>query len=120
MKHDNSRFKKGVWAETLACVLLLCKGYRIIARRLRTPQGEVDILAAPLFSKDKTLVLAEVKYRATIQSALTSITPHQQQRLMNAANYVATRYPQYHTRRWDIIALAPCAWPRHIINPWGW
>lgn len=113
---DNSRFKKGMWAETLACVLLLCKGYRIVARRLRTPQGEVDILAA----RGKTLVLAEVKYRNTVEAALTSITPHQQQRLMSAANYIAARYPQYDTRRWDIIALAPRAWPRHIINPWGW
>jgi putative endonuclease len=115
MKRDNSRYRKGVWAEYAAAALLLCKGYRIIERRLRTPLGEVDILAA----RGNTLVLVEVKYRATLEGALTSITPAQQQRLMRAAGYVAARYPRYSNFRWDIIALAPRRWPVHLVSPWG-
>lgn len=112
---DNSRYRKGWWAEWLACALLFIKNYRIIARRLRTPMGEVDILAA----KADTLVLVEVKYRSTIAAALQSVSSHQQQRLMRAANYVAARYPRYTVRRWDIIAIAPHAWPQHVINVWA-
>lgn len=113
-KPDNSRYRKGNWAETLACVLLLFKGYSILARRLRTPMGEVDILAAC----GDTLVLVEVKYRATLDAALASVKPQQQQRLQRAANYVAARYPRYAVRRWDLIALAPRRWPRHIVSVW--
>lgn len=115
MKKDNSRFKKGMWAETLATALLFCKNYRILERRLRTPMGEIDILAA----RGDTLVLVEVKYRTTIAAALECITPAQQQRLQRAAGWVAAKYPRYTIQRWDVIALAPRRWPQHIVNIWG-
>jgi putative endonuclease len=114
-KNDNTRYRKGMGAEWLACALLFAKNYRIIARRWRTPMGEIDILAA----KDDTLILVEVKYRRTITAALESVSAHQQQRLMRAANYAAARYPRYAVRRWDMIAIAPWAWPQHIVSVWA-
>lgn len=112
---ERTRHKTGMLAETLACIFLFLKNYRIVERRCRTPLGEIDILAA----KGDTLVLVEVKYRSTITAALESITPHQQQRLIRAADYIAARYPRYNTRRWDIIALAPRSWPHHVVNAWS-
>lgn len=109
-----ARYARGIWAEHVAALFLRLKNYRIIARRARTPLGEVDIVAA----RGDTLVLVEVKYRNTMGAALQSISPKQQQRLQRAAGYLAPRYRK-NTVRWDIIALAPWAWPRHIINAWG-
>ena len=38
-------YRQGLLAETAAALLLRLKGYRIIARRYRTPVGEIDLVA---------------------------------------------------------------------------
>ena len=45
-------------------LFLMCKGYRILGHRLRTPYGEVDIAAW----KDRVLVIVEVKARSTFDA----------------------------------------------------
>ena len=40
-----AREQKGRVAEAIAAVVLMLKGYRILARRRRTPQGEIDLIA---------------------------------------------------------------------------
>lgn len=108
-----ARYSNGLWAERAAAALLWLKNYRIIERRARTPLGEVDIVA----KRGNTLVLVEVKYRRSMNDALQCISSHQQQRLMRAANYLATRHTA-ETIRWDVVCIAPWAWPRHIVNAW--
>lgn len=109
-----TRYRRGLWAERVALLLLSLKGYAIMGRRTRTPLGEVDIVAR----RGQTLVLVEVKYRQDMAAALSSISPQQQQRLQRAARYLAARWPNLTTVRWDVIALAPWRWPRHIVNAW--
>src|SRR5690242_7500529 len=38
-------FQTGISAESRAAAFLIAKGYRILARRFRTPHGEIDIVA---------------------------------------------------------------------------
>ena len=38
-------FRTGLSAESRAAAFLMAKGYRILARRFRTPYGEIDIVA---------------------------------------------------------------------------
>lgn len=114
MSTPKTRHARGLWAEHIASLYLQAKNYCVLERRARTPLGEVDIVA----KKGGTLVLVEVKYRQHRDAALQSITPRQQERLRRAAGFLAPRYPRLTTVRWDIIALAPWAWPRHIINAW--
>ena len=53
-------FRTGLSAESRAAALLMAKGYRILAKRFRTPHGEIDIVA-----KRRNLVaFVEVKARA--------------------------------------------------------
>lgn len=40
---------RGRRSETLAAWALRLKGYRILARRQKTPLGEIDMVALPLF-----------------------------------------------------------------------
>ena len=40
------RLRRGNIAELIAAGLLMAKGYRILARRHRTPYGEIDVIAA--------------------------------------------------------------------------
>lgn len=56
---DNNKQAIGKWGEELAVNFLINKGYKIIGRNIRTPYGEIDILA----TCDQTLVFAEVKTR---------------------------------------------------------
>ena len=61
MNKRQSAERAGRFAETLAALWLTFKGYRVLARRARTPYGEVDIAAL----KSGVLVIVEVKNRAT-------------------------------------------------------
>jgi putative endonuclease len=68
-------------AETLACLYLRLKGYRILERRFKVRQGEVDIIAR----KGKIIAMIEVKQRASELVAQNSVTYENQNRLMDAA-----------------------------------
>ncbi|HUU66777.1 MAG TPA: YraN family protein [Methyloceanibacter sp.] len=56
---------RGVFAETLAAALYRLKGYRIVARRYKTPVGEIDLVAL----KARRLAFIEVKRRRTQDDA---------------------------------------------------
>ena len=53
-------FRVGLSAESRAAAYLIAKGYRILARRWKTPLGEIDIVARRRY----TLIFVEVKARA--------------------------------------------------------
>lgn len=104
-------------AEVIAAVWLMAKGYQILGFRLRTPQGEIDILAR----RGRVLAVVEVKSRLTLDEALTAVTPHQRDRLRRAADSLVRRRGGLGglTVRLDLFALAPGAGPRHVVDAWG-
>src|SRR3569833_2212844 len=61
----------GLSAESRAAAYLVAKGYRIVARRFRTPVGEVDIVAR----RRGVLVFVEVKARSNLDAAALSLLP---------------------------------------------
>ena len=80
---------QGVGAETLACAALLADGWSIRGRRLRTPAGEVDIVA----ERDGLLAFVEVKRRPTLAEAAASLGARQRARLLAAAEIVLVANP---------------------------
>jgi len=108
--------RSGMMAEFWARLYLRCKFYRILKSRWRTPVGEIDLLA----TRGDNLVIVEVKYRGKIDDALACLTSNQQQRLSRAMRYAVASLPHYanHTWRYDLLAMAPRAWPRHIVSAW--
>lgn len=108
--------QSGRKAEWRAALLLMLKGYRILGFRLKTPVGEIDLLAY----RGRTLVVVEVKQRATLEAALDCVTYDQRQRLRRAAQMIAERRPGLKDAfvRLDLMALAPGRWPRHIVDAW--
>ena len=54
-------FRTGMSAESRAAAYLMAKGYRILAKRFRTPYGEIDIVAR----RRNLMAFVEVKARAT-------------------------------------------------------
>lgn len=108
--------RSGRRGEVLAALLLMLKGYRVLGFRLASPQGEIDLLAI----RGRTLVVAEVKRRMTLEAALEAVRPDQRTRLRRAASAIAAGRPALKgvAIRLDLIALAPGRLPRHIADAW--
>jgi len=108
--------QRGHWAESISCWFLRLKGYRIIQRNLRTPMGEIDIIAV----RCHVLCFIEVKARRTQRTALDALSRSQQKRIIRTAKSFLSRNQRYgdHHIRFDFIAIVPRHWPRHIKNAW--
>ena len=64
------RYRRGRLSEWLAAAALLARGYRILGRRVRTPYGEIDLIAV----RGRRLAFVEVKRRATRGEAEAAVT----------------------------------------------
>jgi putative endonuclease len=104
----------GLSAESRAALLLLAKGYRILARRYKTPVGEIDIVAR----RRGTLVFVEVKARDNFDAAAEAVTPRQQARIIHAAQYWLAAHAEAAAcpMRFDAILVVPGKLPRHLPN----
>ena len=101
--------------ERLAGWWLRLKGWRILDRRVRTPAGEVDLVA----KKGNLVAFIEVKTRATAAELDFAIDERRLARVAATAEYLMPTYAQPGDDiRVDVILLAPGTRPRHIENAW--
>jgi putative endonuclease len=100
-------YDRGLWAERVAGLYLWTKGYRLRARRFKTPVGEIDLIA----TRGNTLVFVEVKSRPNLTAGVTAIRPASHPRLRAAAALYVARYPQFYDydQRFDLMV---------VIRPW--
>lgn len=108
--------RRGRWSEGLAALALQMKGYRILARRVRTDRGEVDLIAR----RGHVLAFIEVKARASYPQAIEAVTQRAWQRIARAAEAWASARPALAGLDWryDIVAVCPWRWPRHARDAW--
>ena len=106
-------FNTGLSAESKAAALLMAKGYRILAKRFRTPHGEIDLVA----KRRQLVAFVEVKARGSLDDAAFAVTPRQQGRIINAAQVWLMAHPEHaeFELRFDAILIAPRRLPRHVI-----
>jgi putative endonuclease len=106
-------FRTGLSAESRAAAYLMAKGYRILARRFRTPHGEIDLVAR----RRNLFAFVEVKARATLDEAAFAVTQRQQLRIINAAQAWLVAHPEHaeFELRFDAILIAPRSLPRHLL-----
>ena len=101
--------------ERLAGWWLRLKGWRILDRRVRTPAGEVDLVAR----KGSLVAFVEVKTRATAAELDWAIDERRLARVAAAAELLMPRYAGPNDDiRVAVILLAPGSRPRHIENAW--
>lgn len=107
-------FRFGLSAESRAAMLLVAKGYRIAARRFKTPLGEIDIIAR----RRGLLVFVEVKARARADDAAEAVTERARRRIISAAELWLAHHPDDCARevRFDVMLVAPGRIPQHIAN----
>ncbi len=110
-----NRVSLGRIGEVLAANYLKNRGYTIEGKNLRTPYGEIDLLAR----YDETIIFVEVKTRAssTFGPPEISITPKKEEHMRSAAEYYIQQHPA-HTGEWRIdlvtIQLMPNSAPAII------
>jgi putative endonuclease len=112
----SARWHKGWDAEAEAAAYLRTQGYDILAQRLRTPAGEIDLVAR----LGDTLVIVEVKARPTTDAGLTAISKRQRQRLTGAAAWLLGQDPAFAhcSVRFDCIVAVPGLPLYHVENAW--
>jgi putative endonuclease len=108
--------KRGRHGEALAALLLRCKGYRILDKRVRTRAGEIDLVArSPL----GVVCFVEVKTRPQDAIASESVGLRQRARIVRAAElYLAGRHAAKGVR-FDVVTVVPGRFPRHLRDAWG-
>ena len=106
-------FRFGLSAESRAAACLIAKGYRIVARRWRSPVGEIDIVAR----RRGVLIFVEVKARERLDDAVEAVTALQQRRIIAAAEAWLATNPNHGNSdiRFDVVLVAPKSIPRHIM-----
>ena len=104
---------RGRRAEVVAALWLMAKGYRILAKRFRTPHGEIDLVAR----KRSLVAFIEVKARASLDEAAYAVTPRQQARIIAAAQAWLMAHPEHaeFELRFDAVLIAPGRLPRHLL-----
>jgi putative endonuclease len=105
-------FRTGISAESRAAALLVAKGFRILARRWKSPVGEIDIIAR----RRGLLIFVEVKARDSLEEAAWSVTERQRARIIAAAEAWLAQNPDPRIRdiRLDVMLVAPGRIPHHI------
>jgi putative endonuclease len=98
MKHNQ---RIGKWGEDIAVDYLAQRGYEIVARNVRTPYGEIDIVA----TQTDVTIFIEVKTRTSNKMGLPeeAITPRKREHMLAAADHYSAEHEIDH---WQIDVIA--------------
>jgi putative endonuclease len=102
-------------AESYAAWWLRLKGWTILGRRVRTPVGEVDLVAR----RGRTVAFVEVKARSAPAQAQLALDDYRLRRVAAAAEALAHIYADPGDDiRIDAMFIVPRRLPRHLVNVW--
>ena len=115
MSNRAEREARGRRGEGIAAWYLRLTGWHVLARRVKTPRGEIDLVAR----RGRTLVFFEVKWRSSVAERDLALDSYRLRRVAAAAAAVAPRFARPgEDLRIDAILLAPRRWPHHLVNVW--
>jgi putative endonuclease len=108
----DSRGREG---EAEAAMFLAHNGWRIVAERVKTKAGEIDLVA----KRSGLVAFVEVKWRARSANLADAIDERRLARVAAAVELVWQDYAgDGEDIRIDVILLAPGRKPTHIENAW--
>lgn len=106
---------QGRRGEVYAAAWLERRGWDVLARRVKTKAGEVDLVAR----RPGLVAFVEVKVRRTAADLDHAIDEPRLARVAAAAELLMERFVRPGDDiRVDVILLAPGCLPRHIENAW--
>lgn len=91
----------GAWGEEQAAVWLASHGYEVKRRNVRTPYGEIDIIA----QKGDITIFVEVKTLTSSKSFFPEqqITPRKREHMFNSAAHIAA---EDEIEQWQVDVIA--------------
>jgi putative endonuclease len=110
----SAAFRLGVSAESRAALFLAAKGYRTLAKRWKTPVGEIDLVV----KRGELIAFIEVKASAKLDDAAEAVLPRQKRRIIAAAEAWLAAHPEHagYDLRFDAVLVAPGKLPQHIVS----
>jgi len=107
-------YASGLDAEAAACAALARDGWTVLAQRVRTEVGEMDVVA----EKNGLLAFVEVKHRPTLAGAAHALTRRQQSRLKAAAEILLAANPDWGRAgmRFDVMLVDAAGAVRRIVD----
>ena len=107
--------QQGRRGEGWAAWYLRLTGWQILARRVKTPRGEIDLVVR----RGRVICFVEVKWRSSPAELDLAIDARRLRRVGAAAGVIAPRYVrEAEDIPIDVLLLAPWTWPRRIVNAW--
>lgn len=107
--------QRGREGEAAAAMWLAAQGWQVVAERVKTKAGEIDLV----IRKPGLVAFVEVKWRARAAALADAIDEKRLTRVARAAELVAPDYAREgEDIRIDVILLAPGRKPDHIENAW--
>lgn len=105
---------RGITAEQAACTALERDGWAVLARRLRTAAGEIDVVA----ERDGLLAFIEVKARADLLTAAAALGPRQRARLLAAGEIALAENPGWGRAgvRFDVLLVDGAGRVRRVAD----
>ncbi len=102
MSQGSTAFHNGMAAEDIAARVYEAKGGKLLARRWKVPEGEIDLIV----ELGGVIVFVEVKARKTMPTAMGALQPAQQARLVACAEQYLAKYATLNTAcRFDLVAV---------------
>jgi putative endonuclease len=112
-EHRKAAYRRGHFAEYIALISLMFKGYIPLARRYAAHGGEVDLI----LRRGNMLIFVEVKARATALAALEAVNGRKKRLFSRAAQSWIAHHSNFSEKRsWraDIVVVTPWRWPHHV------
>jgi len=116
MGRRRAAWRRGHAGEMLAALALTAKGWRVVARRHRTPLGEIDLIAR----RGRVVLIVEVKVRPSVGEAADAVSAAAWRRIAAAADLWLSRQKDGPalSLRFDLMAVRPWRWPTHLADAW--
>lgn len=114
----STSYSQGVMSENTALKYLQQQGMICLAKRFKTPYGEIDLL----MQDEQTIVAVEVKYRKSLTQAAYSIRLKQQLRIQQALEFWISQHKDYSIKppfqRFDVVLVCPPEIISYYKNAW--
>lgn len=114
IKARQRAYHSGIYAEYIAALFLILKGYKILGLRFNIRGGEIDIVA----QKGRCVAFIEVKLRRSLDDAYLAIDATKRRHISHAVKVWLCRHPwaMALNLRGDALYLAPWSLPRHRLG----
>jgi putative endonuclease len=114
-KQDNqNKIRLGRWGENCACKYLEAQGMSLIARNVRSPYGEIDII----MKHESMTIFVEVKTRSSAGNGYPedAITPGKMQHLDDCAHWYNDEHPEIGDN-WRVDVITVIGRPGNSVKP---